>query len=130
MAFVSFRRVRGLDRVSSLLEVHDCAPGNSGLAREQPMGKLPRFCPVLMSISCVDYAFVLVARKEYSAHSRPGRFLSRPHLFAAVLIHWSGCGTPHDEVGAMVDLLQVFDFSLGNRRTSSRVLVRWIVSSK
>jgi len=45
-----------LDGVFSLLEVHDCAPGNSGLAREQLIRELPRLCPDLIQIFCVDYS--------------------------------------------------------------------------
>jgi hypothetical protein len=37
-----------LDRVLSILEVHYCAPGDSGLAREQLIGKLLGFCPDLI----------------------------------------------------------------------------------
>ena len=37
-----------LDGVSSLLEVYYCAPSNSGLAREQVIRKLLRFCPDLI----------------------------------------------------------------------------------
>jgi hypothetical protein len=50
MAFVSFRSTRldGVDGVFSLLEVPYCALGNSGLAREQLVRKLLRFCPDLI----------------------------------------------------------------------------------
>jgi hypothetical protein len=43
-----------LDGVPSLLEVHDCGLGNSGLAREMLRVKLLRFCPDLIEIFCVD----------------------------------------------------------------------------
>jgi hypothetical protein len=45
---VSFRKVRGLIVFFSILEVHYCAPGDSGLAREQLIGKLLGFCPDLI----------------------------------------------------------------------------------
>ena len=50
MAFVSFRKVRGLIVFFPFLKFHDCAPGNSGLAREQLGRKLLRFCPDLIQI--------------------------------------------------------------------------------
>jgi hypothetical protein len=36
------------NRIFTLLEVDDCAPGNSRLAREQFIRKLFRFCPDLI----------------------------------------------------------------------------------
>jgi hypothetical protein len=48
-----------LDGVPSLLEVHDCGPGNSGLAREQLIRKLLRFCPDSVQVFRINHSFVL-----------------------------------------------------------------------
>ena len=50
-----------LDRVPSLLEIHDCGSGNSRLARETLGRKVVRLCPDLIQIFCVDHSFVLAA---------------------------------------------------------------------
>lgn len=50
-----------LDCSFSLLEVYDCAPGNTGLTRQQLVGKLLRFCPDEIQIFRVDDSFVLAA---------------------------------------------------------------------
>ena len=50
-----------LDRVSSVLEVHYCAPGHSRLAPETLIRKFLRLFPDLIQIFLVDYSFVLAA---------------------------------------------------------------------